>query len=204
MIKSHLEIKCNKSFRNKLVKNLGDQSLQDYLEWCMLHANEVIELQNHVRFMENMSHQDSNNNQTEFKLEELNLDWSDDYCVNIKEFDKDHRFLLSLTRRFFSALAQSKVHEIAIRILDNLIDYSQYHFSKEEILLSETDYPKLQEHKEEHDILRKKVLDLRERYNNKEETVIPDMKELLDQWLHIHIMKHDLAYKEHLNSRGYY
>lgn len=79
-------------------------------------------------------------------------------------------------------------------ILDELIDYTAYHFDTEEKLFETHGYPKLEEHKREHTELTKQVLDLQEKFYNKEVTITYEVLDFLNEWLKRHTTESDLEF----------
>ena len=88
------------------------------------------------------------------------------------------------------------------KILDELLDYTAYHFGTEEMLFQKYDYPEYSRHKKEHDTLTWKVLDIRSRYASGEGVETSEIFEFLKSWLENHLLNSDKKYSGFLNSKG--
>ena len=95
------------------------------------------------------------------------FEWSDEYSVNVKIFDDEHKKLFELCHEFIESLNKGKGKETLAKTFDQLIDYTCTHFSSEEALFEEYGYPETEAHIKEHKELAGKVLDL-----NKNKTYI--------------------------------
>ncbi len=86
--------------------------------------------------------------------------WSDEFATGNAGIDADHQRLLSLFNDFALAVNSGKA-EAAIRgVLDELVDYTHYHFAREELLMQESDYPEYARHKKMHDTFIRQVDDV--------------------------------------------
>ncbi len=127
------------------------------------------------------------------------FEWSDDYRVNVKIFDNEHKKLFELCHEFIESLNKGKGKETLAKTFDQLIDYTCTHFSSEEALFEEYGYPDAEAHIKEHKELTGKVLDL-----NKNKTYIfPDnVADFLYEWLKEHILDCDMKYAEFFQQKG--
>ena len=62
------------------------------------------------------------------------IQWSNQYSVGIDLLDADHKVLISLINQIDEAIRSSEPVELVRRVLDALLDYTDYHFSREEAL----------------------------------------------------------------------
>ncbi len=134
--------------------------------------------------------------------------WIENLKVNIKEFDEDHKRMLRMINELNSAIQDSAVTgeiepvemEIALHRLDN---YIRYHCAQEELCMSLTGYPDLQQHKKEHAKLGALIGDLQGRF--RESTNPKDAAEIerfVHEWIIDHIFVTDRKYASHLHSKG--
>ena len=77
--------------------------------------------------------------------------------------------------------------------MDDLIDYTQSHFSFEENLLAQVNYQFLPSHRSIHELFVKRLKDYRQRFDNGE-SVEDDLHRLLSKWLINHIQHDDQDY----------
>ena len=90
--------------------------------------------------------------------------WSDDYSVSIKEIDDQHKKLFDLLNELHDAMKKAKGKSILGKVIKDLISYTEFHFSTEEILLQNCKYPEFEEHKLKHDEFTKKVKEFEQKY----------------------------------------
>ncbi len=94
------------------------------------------------------------------------LEWHNTYSVGKAEIDNQHKHVLFIVNHFLETIAIEVGGEDLYRVIDStvseLIDYTIYHFSTEEKVLSLYDYPGLDEHRKEHLDLIDKVLNFTE------------------------------------------
>ena len=82
--------------------------------------------------------------------EEVFFKWSQDYSVNIKTIDDQHRELVNILNRLFVAVSKREGEKVIAGILDALMSYTQTHFALEERLMRQAKYKDLEPHMEEH------------------------------------------------------
>ena len=80
--------------------------------------------------------------------------------------DTQHKELIDKINKLLDSCETSKEKVVAVKTLDYLADYTEFHFGEEEKLQESINYPAIAEHKKEHDKLRAVVKDL---YNMLEE-----------------------------------
>ncbi len=132
------------------------------------------------------------------------LNWSDDYSVNIKEIDEQHKGFLKLINNFHDSLQDDIDHEAMPFLLNELVDYTKFHFSAEEELMKKRQYPEYEEHKAEHDSFANIIMDILKEYEAGDKYAVDQLSLLLSSWLSEHIVMKDKKYGEYLNCKGVY
>lgn len=117
--------------------------------------------------------------------------WSDALSVDNEEIDNQHIKLIEIINKMHEANIHKKGHDTILEILDSLKDYTQYHFSFEEQLLKEKNYPKVQHHHDVHENLKKQLDDYIDRIKHKKWGTSWKINTFLEDWLIVHIMKED-------------
>ena len=74
------------------------------------------------------------------------LEWNADLSVSVPVFDSQHSRLIDLINELHSSMTAGKGRLVIQKILDELVEYTRYHFTLEESALKKYDYPQLQEH----------------------------------------------------------
>ncbi|HYA86104.1 MAG TPA: bacteriohemerythrin [Nitrospirota bacterium] len=130
------------------------------------------------------------------------ITWSNDLSVNIKEFDEEHKKLISMVNDLHSAMGSGKGKEVMGPILVRLVDYTKTHFAAEEQLMRKHEYPGYVSHKSLHDDLTKQVMDLQNKFQEGRMLVTVQVMNFLKDWLSNHIQNTDKKYGPYLNGKG--
>lgn len=128
--------------------------------------------------------------------------WKNDYSVGIEDIDDDHKKLIDLINRFQTAIYYNTGSTFEHRALDELVDYTKYHFSKEEDLLEKHAYPKFAEHKQEHSEMIEKVESYITEHRDDGHKSLAKISVFLRDWLIKHINGTDKQYSQFLHSKG--
>jgi len=128
--------------------------------------------------------------------------WRDDLSVGIRSIDDDHKKLLGLINNLQTAIYYPTGEAFERQALEELLDYTKYHFEREEQLMAEHDYPDFEEHREQHRAMIGKVNAYMAAYEKDREGTIDAMTEFLKTWLVKHIAGTDQHYSAYLRARG--
>jgi len=131
------------------------------------------------------------------------LIWKEEYSVGIEVLDLDHKKLINLLNQFSTAYDYAMSEEFERQALDDLVDYTKYHFEREEKILIDHEYPDFDEHKKQHQDMINRITHIQNRYNEKGHEVFEEVSEFLTNWLITHINGTDKQYTQHLIERGY-
>jgi hemerythrin-like metal-binding protein len=120
----------------------------------------------------------------------MHLEWSDALSVGVAAVDEDHKKLVSLVNALFSACFVGVGDEAVSAVLKELIDYTQYHFAREEAFLRSHGSPALEPHAEEHRKLTEQVLAISRQGAS---ALSDEVLQFLRDWLTHHILETDMA-----------
>jgi hemerythrin-like metal-binding protein len=117
------------------------------------------------------------------------LAWDEDLSVGIPEMDADHKVLVNL----LNTLSDQNIgHEDVNRALEALINYTLYHFEREEKLMQACEVPFFAEHMKVHKALAIKTTELVKKWHETESSeVMNELLSFLRSWLVKHIMEED-------------
>lgn len=133
---------------------------------------------------------------------EKKLTWKPEYSVGVEDFDIDHQKLLDMMLKLFKSLRKVRGKEDASKVLQELRDYTEYHFDREEKMMEEQNYPELEEHRKEHEGMKSKMADFQAQFDLHSSKVSRDVLNYLQNWLINHINVTDKKYTEYFNNRG--
>ena len=129
--------------------------------------------------------------------------WTDNLCVGFTEIDLHHKKLLHILNKFKETLELTDAEYKAQigKIVKNLCDYTEYHFSEEEILMKANDYPDYEKHYKIHnDFVNKIKQGLAALVaGNKQEGA--EFSNFLGNWLLDHIAVADHEWADYIHSK---
>lgn len=136
----------------------------------------------------------------------MSFKWKEDYCLNIEEIDIQHKKLLEIGEKVYdiAMLDDGYDHyDEIMTVLDELLEYTEYHFGYEEKMLKEKNYKELHDQEEEHYyyIYKIKSIASREDIDDNQRKTILEILDFLSQWITNHIMVSDRKYADYLNQK---
>lgn len=119
------------------------------------------------------------------------LEWNDSLSVGFAEMDEDHKKLVDLVNTLNDAVVADDADGVVEELLEELLEYTGWHFRHEERLMQQHQYPGLFDHKEEHEKLVEQAVDLFTRYQAGDRDVPGRLLPFLKDWLINHILGTD-------------
>lgn len=131
------------------------------------------------------------------------ITWSDKYSVGIGSIDDQHKRLIELINGLNDEMGKGRGAEAASAVIQDLVDYTKYHFTTEEDLMEKNEYPDFFEHRKEHAAFIEKVSGFQADFEKKKSvSLIINISNFLWDWLSKHILVVDKKYSPFLVSRG--
>ncbi len=125
------------------------------------------------------------------------IEWTPKMSVGIEIIDSDHKKLFALVNRV-GELIDGGDRPNLLKSLDELLDYTRYHFQREEQLMRDAGYPGYDAHARIHHDVTAKVAqwieDLRSGKARPDQAVL----DFLVNWLVNHVLREDMRYKPFL------
>jgi hemerythrin len=129
------------------------------------------------------------------------FDWKDDYSVGISTIDIQHRKMIDLINEVLESIRDGREIQIIREIINDLEQYTVYHFSQEEILFQEYGYNKAKEHGQMHELYVKKIESMKKLASLNEERLSILTFDFLRTWLEDHILKDDIEYVRFIREK---
>ncbi|SBV93567.1 putative Hemerythrin [uncultured Alphaproteobacteria bacterium] len=127
------------------------------------------------------------------------VQWSRRFELGVPFIDSDHKVLVGLLNRMNDAARTDGDLADIGGILSGLVDYTRYHFAREERAQDAAGYPDIDEHREQHARLAIEARRLFEAYRRDPGGIeVGDILDFLSDWLMDHILLHDMAIKPYL------
>ncbi|MGL1901406.1 MAG: bacteriohemerythrin [Fibrobacterales bacterium] len=137
-----------------------------------------------------------------FKIETALIKWEDSLSVGVDEFDSDHQVLIGMINDLNLAMSEGKSKDALGKIIDGLLDYTEYHFGNEERNFKKYDFPDAESHTALHKVFVDKIATFRDDVASGRAMVSKDIMVFLKEWLIKHIMGVDRQYTKFFNERG--
>jgi len=127
------------------------------------------------------------------------LSWSKDYSIKIRAIDNDHKELFDCVNELHRAIQDGDNDEEVSYAISLLARYVKEHFDREEQLMAKYGYPKVAEHKAEHQKLRRMVQAIWRIHADTPTRIDTDkLLAFLCEWLTKHILGSDMRYARYL------
>jgi len=127
------------------------------------------------------------------------LIWSRALQIGIKPIDDDHQVLISLTNQILHHENSSSEKE---RLIGELIDYTHYHFRREEAIMRVCGYPDFENHSRRHREIAKKITDLTDRWRADQSTTsLHDIQKFLRTLLLDDVMNADTKMAQYAKNK---
>ena len=129
--------------------------------------------------------------------------WNDRLSVHVPTIDNEHRELIDILNQLYDAIRAGAARPILSKVLDRLTDYTQFHFTHEESLFTQSDYPDIEPHRLEHANAAAWLNEIRRKYDEGVSAGLSlDVVTYLKDWLFDHILGSDRQYIPYLQAAG--
>ena len=132
---------------------------------------------------------------------ETALIWTDALRIGVDAIDKDHQVIVELLNKV--SVSQDEGTGLG-SVINELVDYTLFHFRREEMVMKICGYPDFEQHLALHQELRDQVNALADAWTvNRDVETLENLKTFLRNWLFDHILKADstIAPYTHGNER---
>jgi hemerythrin len=140
------------------------------------------------------------------------LEWDPRFSVRIAEIDQQHKKLIGLINRLHESMHQAggqdaletAVQELSAQatVINEMVEYSSYHFSTEEKYMRQYVYSDYEKHKKEHEYFSNKVRTLKSDFDGGQAILSSQIMEFLKKWLSDHILGMDKKYEPFFQMKG--
>jgi hemerythrin-like metal-binding protein len=130
------------------------------------------------------------------------IEWNDSLSVEIGSIDDQHKKLVDILNSLHGSSATAKDPEAVKKILNDLVEYTVYHFNYEEGLMREHRYPEFENHLAAHKALVAQVGKFNEEFQAGRAKLSSELFKFLRSWLNGHIRGTDKRYSAHMKTCG--
>jgi len=130
------------------------------------------------------------------------ISWRKDYELGVPSVDADHKQLFALINDFHEALAAGAQSRHIAQVLNRLTAYAEEHFRREERLMMDNGYPRLEQHREQHASLVVSIFSINERLATDPNQARREVLAFVKHWLIEHIVKSDMDIADFLKRKA--
>jgi hemerythrin len=133
----------------------------------------------------------------------MKYEWDDSLEIGYPEIDAQHRQLFAAFNEFLAACGQGRGHSEIAKTMEFLGEYVIRHFTDEEKIQRDNNYPDYYKHKRYHDEFKIMVISLKADFAQEgpTATVISRIQSSIGDWLLNHIKIEDLKIGEFIKAR---
>ena len=132
--------------------------------------------------------------------------WDENFTTDIQEFDEHHKQLVHLFNDLYEKVFKCEdiddERKLTQDTLNSLLDYMRYHFTAEEKLMENLDYPGYAEHKQQHDYYVDAVHKILVEHQEGRAALSFAVFTLLKDWIVTHILGEDKEYVQFFKEKG--
>jgi len=136
----------------------------------------------------------------------MSFKWKDRYLLGIEEIDNQHRKLFEIGRKAYdiAVLNDSYDHyDEIMEIIDELLNYAEYHFKYEENLINSYNFDGLGQQRQEHEFYVKRIKDILSKdIDSDQQQATLEIVDFLSEWISNHILFSDRKYAIYFKEKG--
>jgi len=131
------------------------------------------------------------------------LVWNDGMSVGVESMDNDHKQLISLISELNTVIETGVTDELCSEIFDELTEYINIHFKREEALMRAAGYVDYENHLQQHVIFASEIPKLKDKLLTSDSAEVAlEVNLFLYQWLTSHILVEDMSYAQTVFDHG--
>lgn len=129
------------------------------------------------------------------------IEWDKDrFSVLVDDMDEQHKKWIGLINVLHDALLGEGTDIKPERAIEEMLDYTNYHFAKEEQLMRNAGYPDFTSHKALHIGFINELKSLKHDINSGHHVLRTQVMSILKNWLENHITTVDKRYGEYISK----
>lgn len=132
----------------------------------------------------------------------MRAEFSNNLITGNELIDSQHRELIDRINKLLDSCEMENGKVTAVKTLDYLADYTDFHFSAEEKLQQEIGYPDYDKHKAQHEYFKQTISELDEMLREEEgpsDAFVAKVEENVIKWFYTHIEGFDQSVAKYIN-----
>ncbi len=122
------------------------------------------------------------------------MTWSKEFEFGIPDIDSQHRRWLDIMNMFYDQLEEKNLKDNLLKLIDNAIDYTKYHFSEEEKFMESIGYSQKDEQQKMHKEIVNKINGYKKTIEEGKSLVSMTVTQEFKGWFKNHILIEDKKY----------
>lgn len=130
----------------------------------------------------------------------MRAEFSENLVTGNELIDSQHKELIERINKLLDSCEDGNEKLVAIKTLDYLEDYTNFHFSAEEDLQKSIEYPGYEKHKAQHEVFKQTISELQEMLQEEEgpsAAFVESVEKNVIQWFYTHIEGFDRSVAEY-------
>lgn len=137
----------------------------------------------------------------------MTLMWRKQLEIGNETIDVDHKYLICMINTVELTMRTPKHRDLLPTTLEQLVEYTQEHFKREESIMISTSYPRYFQHKQQHQLLIQELGDIQKKIQDRggkdfSDEECADIAQLFRHWLLDHLVKEDMLLKPWLAGKS--
>jgi hemerythrin-like metal-binding protein len=129
--------------------------------------------------------------------------WTPAMSVGVEVLDTDHKMLFGLINQLADAIAKGEADAIIASIINGLVDYTEYHFGREEAMMRACGYAGLESHLVAHQNIIEALQHFRDAYaGGFRDGIERRLLDFMRNWITGHILGEDMKYAPVMKGRA--
>ena len=128
--------------------------------------------------------------------------WKDEYSVNVKEIDDQHKQLFNVINNLIQIITDIPKEETVKEIITEIVKYKAIHFATEEKYFHQFNFEGTAEHEAAHRMFNQRVEEIQSLHKDDYISMAFDLVDFLEDWLLKHLINMDQKYKQCFKDNG--
>ncbi len=128
------------------------------------------------------------------------LNWDKSYSVKVDKMDEQHQRLFDMINDFYDKIGSQSQKELIIELIKGMKEYTIFHFADEERLMTQHNYPLIEQHKKEHRDFVEKVTEVETKLKEGKMVISIEITNFLKDWIKNHIHNSDQKYSQYVTG----
>lgn len=134
------------------------------------------------------------------------FEWKDRYSLDIGVIDEQHKRLFEIGARVYDLASSDDSfdrYDEILEMLNQLLEYTEYHFNYEEGIMQTHKYAALGQQTQQHEFYVKRIKGISSRdIDEDQQKAVLDIVDFLSEWISSHILLEDRKYAAYFKENG--